>query len=586
MTVIGELAVNIAARTGAFQKGLRRAEKHLGTFSRRMDSIARRGLAFGTAVGAGLGVAVKRAADAQESLNRFEAVFDTQAKAAAQFADSLAGSVGRSALEIKEGLSTFQSFFVGLGFGQERASSLSQKMQELSVDFASFNNLSDAEALERFISALSGSSEVLDKFGVNIRQAALQQEMMSRGVNKAWTEVTEQEKAISRLNVIMKVMTDQGAVGDAARTAGSFTNRMKALRATISETAVSVGSALLPPLTELAQRAAEVGKRIAAWASNNQQAVRDFALMTAKVVGASAAMFALGKAAGGLIAVLRGLRVAMTLISAHPLAALLTALGAAAIYATGSTESLIGMVADLGGVAASGIANVTGLTGALDGLANTKLKMPTDELSKLELKIAQTESKIGKFEAKHQERLMQNELGRANMIGRILGAEREKLERLQEQRDKLQAPQARQKALEMLARPLLSPALEEQQRRQATARSVAQRGIFHQGSEMLRGGLQDFNEMLFERMPQQLAGAFEGLQIETKPDREFNRAITKGSQEAFELQARHRRGDFGPQEKIVKNTKETVAAVNGVKQAVNQVSTLLGNQEVFSIPSA
>lgn len=50
------------------------------------------------------------------------------------------------------------------------------------------------------------------------------------GVRKSWTEVTEQEKALARLNIIARAMGDQGAIGDAVKTAGSFTNQMKRLR--------------------------------------------------------------------------------------------------------------------------------------------------------------------------------------------------------------------------------------------------------------------------------------------------------------------------------------------------------------------
>src|SRR5690606_31067061 len=106
----------------------------------------------------------------------------------------------------------------GLGFGAEQSRKFSQQLAQLALDFASFNNMSDAEAQQRFISALSGSSEVLDMFGVNIKQAALEQELLQQGVKKAWTEVSEQEKAVARLSIIMRSMTDQGAVGDAVRT--------------------------------------------------------------------------------------------------------------------------------------------------------------------------------------------------------------------------------------------------------------------------------------------------------------------------------------------------------------------------------
>src|SRR5690606_26345900 len=95
---------------------------------------------------------------------------------------------------------------------------------------------------------LSGSSEVLDRFGVNIRQTALQQELLRMGIDRSWTSITEQEKALARLNIIARAMGDQGAVGDAVRTAGSWTNQLKRLNGELLDTRVAIGQALIPVL--------------------------------------------------------------------------------------------------------------------------------------------------------------------------------------------------------------------------------------------------------------------------------------------------------------------------------------------------
>ena len=240
--------MEISGNDEKLRAALRRASRQL----RSVGSLLLRVGALATAAAAAfapLGIAsVRAASDAEGSLSRFAAVFGSQTDKAAKFADDLARRVGRSSVEVKDALATYQSFFVGLGFGAEEARGLSQQMAELALDFASFNNLSDDEALGRFISALSGSSEVLDRFGINTKQAALQQELLRLGIRKAWTQVTEQEKALARLNIIMRTMGDQGAVGDAVRTAGSFANQMKRLRANAKDTAIEIGRALIPVL--------------------------------------------------------------------------------------------------------------------------------------------------------------------------------------------------------------------------------------------------------------------------------------------------------------------------------------------------
>jgi hypothetical protein len=211
---------------------------------RAMTRISRRMKTLGTsAAKIGLGVAgsisalsvpvaaasLAAAGRAQETLNKLRAVFGSSAAEAEAFADAVASSVGRSSTDIQDALSTFQAFAVGLGFGRGQAAQMSRELTTLALDLASFHNIADDDAFGRFISAMSGSSEVLDRFGINIRQAALQQELLAMGVRRSWSEITEQEKVAARLAIIARAMGDQGAVGDAVRTAASWTNTTKRL---------------------------------------------------------------------------------------------------------------------------------------------------------------------------------------------------------------------------------------------------------------------------------------------------------------------------------------------------------------------
>ncbi len=244
----GRAFVEISGDDRKLRRTLRRVSRELRSVGRMLTLVGAVATAAAAAF-APLGVAAVRAAsDAEESLSRFAAVFGSETDRAAKFAEDLARRIGRSSVEVKNALATYQSFFVGLGFGAREALELSEQMAALALDFASFHNLTDDEALGRFISALSGSSEVLDRFGINTKQAALEQELLRQGINKSWTEVTEQEKAIARLSIIMRTMTGQGAVGDAVRTADSFANQMKRVRANIHDTSIEIGRALIPVL--------------------------------------------------------------------------------------------------------------------------------------------------------------------------------------------------------------------------------------------------------------------------------------------------------------------------------------------------
>ena len=232
---------------------LRKADDSVNSFKRSVKNVAGIvGGAFAVAEIKRFGQELLNASkDAEETRNKFNQVFGNLNQQAKKFTNDLARSVGRSTIQIKEGITTFQSFAVGLGFGRKKALKMSKALQTMSIDFASFNNISDGEAQRRFISAMSGSAEVLDKFGINIKAAALEQELLNMGIDEGVNQASEMQKAQARLNVIMESMTEQGALGDAVRTSEAYANKLKRLDGKVKDLKASVGDQLKPAMTTL-----------------------------------------------------------------------------------------------------------------------------------------------------------------------------------------------------------------------------------------------------------------------------------------------------------------------------------------------
>lgn len=193
------------------------------------------------------------ASRAEETQNMFGAVFKEMAGEAEVFVDTLATGIGRDPFQIKESFASFQAFNVGLGFTNKESLGLAETIQSLTLDFASFYNISDQEAAQRFTSALSGSGEVLDKYGINIKEAALEAESFRIGINKSSADMNEQEKTIARLSIIYNSMNAQGAIGDAVKTSESFANQTKQLTANLSQLGTSIGTQVLPILSPFLQ---------------------------------------------------------------------------------------------------------------------------------------------------------------------------------------------------------------------------------------------------------------------------------------------------------------------------------------------
>lgn len=251
---------NSLGKSADQSKKLKKSYEHLFSAA-KTGAIALTGI--GVAVGAVGAKLVNVAADAEETRNKFNAVFADQVDIANEYVERVSESLGRAKTETMDGLAAFQGFSKGLGFSGEEATKFSTKIHALSLDFASFNNLTDGEAQQLFISALSGSGEVLDRFGINIKQAALDQQLLKMGIEGGTLAASEQEKTMARMAIVMESMGKQGAIGDAVKTSDSFVNTMKRLKGQITKVSEQIGKMLIPIVKPLIKFLADLATKIA-----------------------------------------------------------------------------------------------------------------------------------------------------------------------------------------------------------------------------------------------------------------------------------------------------------------------------------
>jgi len=290
----GKAFVELFTNDTELLKGLKRAQRKMAAFG---AAVTRSG-AMLAGVAAGMGAlfipAIRSASDLQEIMGKFDVVFGDASKDVKEWSDNFAAEVGRSKKQIAEFLSGSQDLFVPLGFEPGAAQALSKQLTGLAVDLASFNNMADADAMRDLQAALTGSGEVMKKYGVIVSEAAVKQELLNMGIDPALAD--NQAKVQARLNIIMAGTT--AAQGDALRTSGSFANQMKRLSATFEDTKDVVGSALLPLLTEYVEKLNKIIPLIAEWISNNRETVVTIAKLIATAVAAGLAIAAIGKAIG------------------------------------------------------------------------------------------------------------------------------------------------------------------------------------------------------------------------------------------------------------------------------------------------
>ena len=295
----GRAFVELFADDSKLVRGLKAAQRRLRAFGASVRAMGAKMLAVGSLVAGPLAFSVKAASDMEETMNKFNVVFGASAKVVKAWGDTFGAQVGRSKQQIADFLAGTQDLLVPIGFESGAATEMSKQLTGLAVDLASFNNKADADVLRDLHAALTGSSEVMKKYGVIVNETAVKQELLNQGIDK--NKATEQQKVMARMAIIMRGTV--AAQGDATRSAGSFANQMKALRAKVSDAAVEIGSALLPVITPLVTKITEAVQIAAAWIKRNQALVVTLFKIGAAVAAGGIALVLLGTAISGVATV-------------------------------------------------------------------------------------------------------------------------------------------------------------------------------------------------------------------------------------------------------------------------------------------
>lgn len=226
------------------------ASKKIGVATKNMGiAFAKVGAAVSAVSFGAFAVMVAKASEMQEAMGKFAVVFGGSAGAVEASAKSMASELGVSRLEIIQMLGSMQDLLVPMGVATEEATGMSQQMARLAVDLGSFNNMASEQVFGDLQAAITGSGEVMKKYGVVLNETAVKQELLNMGMDPA--NADNAAKAQARLNIIMAGTT--AAQGDAVRTAGSFANQVKRLKANFADIAVTIGGPFLQSLASIAE---------------------------------------------------------------------------------------------------------------------------------------------------------------------------------------------------------------------------------------------------------------------------------------------------------------------------------------------
>ena len=111
---------------------------------------------------------------------------------------------------------TYAQMASSMGATADASTKVSQVLTEIGADLASVKNLEFDDVWNDMASGITGMSRALDKYGINIRVANLQQELYNLGIDATVSSLSQSDKAILRTITILN--SSKYAWGDLANT--------------------------------------------------------------------------------------------------------------------------------------------------------------------------------------------------------------------------------------------------------------------------------------------------------------------------------------------------------------------------------
>jgi hypothetical protein len=253
------LKLSILADVDKLNKSLKTGEQDISSFTGKLQGFSDKiTTAFKVATAAAVVFAgklaidsIKAASDLGETISKVGVLFGDSAKEIEKFAEGAAQSLGQTKQQALDAAANFAIFGKSAGLSGVALTEFSTGFVSLAADLASFNNVSQDEAINAIGSALRGEAEPLRRFGVLLDDATLKNAALELGlISTTKNALTPQQKVLAAQKVIYEQTT--AAQGDFARTSDGLANQTKILSAELENTKLVIGEALLPIVLELA----------------------------------------------------------------------------------------------------------------------------------------------------------------------------------------------------------------------------------------------------------------------------------------------------------------------------------------------
>jgi len=181
-----------------------------------------------------------------ESQNAVTKVFGKSAGEIERFSQRAAKEVGLSARAFNEMATPLGAMLKNAGLGMGVVTDSTIDLTQRASDMASVFNTDVSTALEAIQAGLRGESDPLEKFGVGLSAVKVEAEAMAMSGKKNAKALTDQEKMLARVNLIMKQTKD--TAGDFKDTSDGLANSTRIQAAQTEDLQAKIGTKMVPAM--------------------------------------------------------------------------------------------------------------------------------------------------------------------------------------------------------------------------------------------------------------------------------------------------------------------------------------------------
>lgn len=249
------LSLDTQSYLDSLNKTKKKTDSFLATFSNVGGAVAAGIATAGIAAVGFLASTIEPASNLNETISKTNIVFGDSAKEILDWSKTSSTALGMSQNSALSAAATYGNLFRAMDISEESSAKMSTGLVTLAGDLASFNNMDPTDVLDKLRAGLSGETEPLKSLGVNINEALIKQKALELGLWDGVGALDASQKAQASYALIMEQTAL--AQGDFARTSDGLANQQRILEAQWEDIKSTLGTALLPLLTELGSTLSE-----------------------------------------------------------------------------------------------------------------------------------------------------------------------------------------------------------------------------------------------------------------------------------------------------------------------------------------